>query len=821
LALATTIACLPAPARALEWPDVADNVEGALSADDVATRLAAAHKLSSLGRARGEALTLLALDDVDEEVRMAAADAAIRLKAPGATERVSAWLNGPSARARRKACEVAGAMPNARVIGTLARALGDPNAGVRSAAAWALGRQDPLEAVTPLLGRLDDTDPAVRIAITTALAKLNDPRAVIPLVGKIGDSSVEVRQAVMRALGELGDPRASSQLALALRDGNVDVRREAVTALGLLRAADAVDAIAPLLADRSTPVHLAALHSLARIGTPEAISRLVTALGTVDNPSAGHEPTPAREALASVGPAAIPALRDCLAESKSPGVAAGAAWVLGALGARAEAPVIVAAMRAGSLAPASAMGALIGAGTAVEAPVVLEFLTDPNGSVRDEALSAAMALLDPSRPDGRAVEPLAAALRDTRLSGHERARVTLLLGRTGATRAAPLLIPLVHATDAEIRLAAIDALAALGPAGADDVLLEMLRSREPSVRLHAAVALSVSGGSRALEAILAQMDGDDEIDRAALTTAVGGIMARAPSSEAVAKLETALLLSVGAERDAWIEAIGRAPIAAAVRVLTQAARSQEALDRRTAASMFSAHAHDPSAVAATRSLLDDPDPSVRAQATWSLGTIGEASDLVRLASLADTSEVEVAANAVAAMGRIAAREHAPESATLRLCPMLGRASPFVRANALAGLAAARARCPGGAAERKALAEDPSDEVRGAAVRAVATGATAEDLRALERCTRGDPSVTVATRCGAPFTASSKTGPVLVFVVPEGSNEPRPDCAYGVVWEGGMLRLGRADRRGAFFDPVAPEGQARLVNLGQAQWREDP
>jgi len=578
-ALTALVVCAPETARAITWPDVADSVERDLAADDVATRLAAARKLSSLGRARGAALAILAMDDGDEDVRLVAADAAIRLKAQGATERASAWLNAPSARTRRKACEVAGSMPNARAVAALARALGDPNAGVRIAAAWALGRQSPTEAVAPLLGRLDDADPAVRIAITTALTRLHDPRAVIPLIGKVGDSSIEVRQAVVRALGELGDLRASSPLVAALRDGSVDVRREAVTALGLLRAADAADAIAGLVPDHSTPLRLAALAALARIATPEAISRLVAALGASDEAAAGLDPTPVREALASAGPSAIAALHACLLASKSPGVASGAAWVLGALRAHAEAPTIVASLRAGWLPPAFAMRALAGAGTSAEAPVVLEFVTDPSAVVRGEAMSAAMALLDPTRPDGRAVEPLAAALADSRLSSHEHARVARLLGRTGARRVAPLLASWVRSGDPELRLAAIDALGALGPAGADEALLDVLRSSDPSLRLRAAEALSLSGGSAALTSILAQLDADEEVDRAALVTAAGGILARIPSVEAVGKLEKALLLSVGPERDALLVAIGRAPVGVAVRVLGRAARSEEPMDR--------------------------------------------------------------------------------------------------------------------------------------------------------------------------------------------------------------------------------------------------
>jgi HEAT repeat protein len=786
--LAALILGAATPARSVEWPDVADGVEHDLSSDDVPVRVSAAHRIASLGRTLGSPLALAALDDADDEVRIAAADAAIRLRAKGATERVGAWVGAPSARLRRKACEVAGAMPDASAIAVLARALGDPETEVREAAARALGRQGAPEAVTPLLGRLDDSSPEVRVVVVAALAKLHDSRAIVPLVGKIGDSSAEVRQAVARALGEMGDGRASPRLVTALRDGNVDVRREALNALGLLHAADAVDVIVSFASDRAPAVRLAALRALAAISTPDSIAQLVAALGEADEATAGLDSTPARDALVSVGQAAIPSLREALTSLKSRGAAAGAAWVLGALGARAEAPTIVAAMRSGSISVTFAMHALAGAGTAAEAPVVLEFVDDPDPIVRGEALGAAMILLDPRHPDGRAVEPLAAALDDGRLSAQDRSRVALLLGRTGAPRAAPLLAPLVHVGDAEVRLAAIDALGALGPAQADDALIEVLRSPDAKMRLHAANALADSGGSRALAALLSDLAGDTEVDRATLLTALGGILARTPSAEAVEKLGAILVLSVGAERDALIEAIGRAPIESAVRELERAARSGEPFDRRAAASMVAAHRGDALALETARSLLDDPDATVRGQAAWSLGTLGDVSDLARLEPLATGSELEAAVDAVAAIGRIAVRDHATSGAGQWLCPILAHGSPFARANALAGLSNAGARCPGGI-DRRQLAGDLDDEVRDAAARALATEASSP--------------------------APAETGPLLVYVVPEGSNEPRPDAFYGAIWTDGMVRLGRTDRRGAFFDPAAPAGVARLVSIAGA------
>jgi HEAT repeat protein len=796
-------------ARALVWPDVAERVERDMSAADPTTRRAAARNLASLGPTRGGPLSVTALEDPDEEVRLAAADAAIRLRAPGATDKVATWLNAPDARLRRKACEVARALPAARAVGPLARSLGDQDPEVRSAAAEALGHQSSTDAVPPLLGRLDDPTPAVRIQIALALARLGDARAVVPLVAKVQDSSPEVRQAVARALGDLGDVRASSALVLALRDQSDDVKRDALAALGRMRAADAMDAIAPFVINRSASVRIAAFGALGHIASPGAVRVLVGALGAGDDAAAALERSSVRDALVAAAAAALAPLHTLLAGSPSATEATSAAWVLGELHARGEAPTLVAALRRGTLPPAAAMHALAGAGTEAEVPVVLEFLADTNATIRREAVGAAASLLDPNRPDGRAVEPLAAVLRDARPSTQERARIVALLGRTGAPRAASLLIDLARAPDVALRIAAIDALGILGPAGADDVLIDALASPDPTVRLRAAVALSEAGAAPARETLLAQLDGGDEVDRAAVLTALGGVLTRAPSETAIARLHGTLELAAGPERDAIVEAMGRAPLPSAVRALATVARAPEPADRQAAATLLAAHAGDVTASVTLRTLLGDVDAAVRAQAAWSLGSIGDPSDVVRLEALAHASDFDAATNAVAAIGRIAARAHSSESASRGLCEHLSDARPYVRANAIAGLALAGARCADGSKERALLAEDSSEDVRGAAALTLSRAPGLEDKRALDRCARNDTSGAVAARCRQHFDIPGRVHPVLVYVVGEGVALPRAGAAYAVLLSDGTIHAGTTDRRGATFDPMAPEGEAAL------------
>src|SRR5260370_9807716 len=172
---------------------------------------------------------------------------------------------------------------------------------------------------------------------------------------------------------------------------------------------------------------------------------------------------------------------------------------------------------------------------------------------------------------------------------------------------------------------------------------------------------------------------------------------------------------------------------------------------------------------------------------------------------------EPAANAAAAIGRIAARVRAPDAAKLALRPRCTEARRYVRANALAGLAIAGARCEDGAPERRKLADDPSDVVRAAAALLVSYKPGPDDMHALDRCVHAELFARSAARCLAhPPTPPLGKNPVLVYVVPLGSATPKAGSSYRPVPAHGTVRSGLTDRRGALFDPAAPEGLLTLM-----------
>jgi HEAT repeat protein len=808
-------------AGAFVWPSAPAKIARALESGDVAERRQAAALLGEMPEPAAAPLLIKALGDQDYDVRLRAAKSAIRLRSVSALDTVIPWLSDSDVRVRLAACELIRYVPSQKAVLALGRVLGDPDASVRLAAAAAMGASGATEAVGPLLGHLDDPAPNVRAEVAQALARIGDPSASVPLIGKIGDSAPEVRRAVARSLGELGDPRAASALILALRDGVAQVRVEALTALGRLGSQEAVLAIAPLLEDRASPdVRVAATAALGRIGSEPAVRALVRALASEDTAA---KISPVRDALETSGNRAVPLLREALEQYVSANVAAGAALVLGSMKAPGAGPAVVDAMRKGTLDPYSGLRALTDLGDPATVPAVLEMLSDPNAMVRRQAVLAVTALLDPARHDGRAVEPLDAALGDVRATPEEKEQIARALGKTGAPRALKSLLPLVHSKALGLRLSAIDAIGTMGPAGQDEALLAALGDDNAAVRLHAALALGLSAGEASVPRLLDRLTQAATEDRTALGIALSGALSR--GGDKTAKLlEGVLFESGGAVRDALIEGLGRAPGANAGGLLAAlASREGEGADRRKIAEALAGH---PEQGAVLAKLLSDPDPSVRAQAVWSAGALppgaSAIASLARAMQLVSDPDLDVASNAVAAAALVARTLSASDAnakpvATAWLCKALGDFRSYVRANALAGLFILEARCDKGKEERRLLALDPSETVRQQAARLLARGGTPEinkdDVRALARCVADDKSGLVAVACRARPLVLGGSSSTLVFVVPDGRASPLPSAAYSLARADGLIRSGLADRRGAVFERGAPRGELRLLVPG--------
>jgi cellulose synthase operon protein C len=787
------------PARASIWPSAAARIERELRLEDPAARRKAAEAIAGLPRGPARRLLDLALVDPSADVRLVAAEVAARIQADQLGTRLSAWLSDPDSRIRLAAAETLGTRPDPQALGALARASSDADQSVRAAVARALGASGSAEAVVPLLGRLDDPVPEVRRQVVLSLGRLRDPRAVIPLLAKVEDSAGVVRRAVARALGALGDARAVGALVLVLRDSDETVRIAALDAVGRLGDASAVSSVIAVLSDAKEEVRAAAVRALGRLGTKEATAAVVAELG---RPGANVAQLVA--ALGHGRERALTALRACVEARGGYRAADGCVLSLGTLGDASDVPRVRRALERSEVSPRAALEALGLLGSAEALPTVLEYLADPDAMVRRAALISLVPLLDPERPDGRAVDPLVRALRARGRSPWERAAVLVLLGRTRAERAAAVLADVAkNATEAHMAAAALDALGAVGPAGFDGVLLEKLDHEDGAVRAAAALALRRAGSGRAAARVLARLEGAAGQDPGALAIALPGVVARASDPHLVGRLTRLLASSRGPLRDGLIEALGEAG-PAALASLAAVARGADALDRAKLAEVLAGRS-DGAALA--RALSRDRDTATRAAAVWALGLVGAPDDLSLLRTAFRDRDGAVAANAVAAFGRLAVRARKP--AAPLLCPLLSQEGGAVRVNALGALGLTGERCEPGVVETLLL-RDRSVSVRVAAARLLTRSNAKSATDALSSCADEDESARVAAACagGAPSTPR-RVESVLVYVVPSGESLPAPGAAFALGFADGVQRIGKADRRGAVYERRAPAGALSL------------
>jgi HEAT repeat protein len=813
------------------WPDVPDRLAADLVSPDVARRRAAAVDIALVPTADALRFLKIALVDPDLDVRLAGAGAAEKRGVLEIADLVVPWLTDPDARLREGACTYFAEVPQARYVKVIARALGDADSKVRLAAVRALGASGSTEAVAPLLARLDDANSKVRLAVARALGKLGDKRAVTPLVSKVQDEAAEVRQAVVRALGDLGDARAAPALVIALRDPAIEVEIEALASLGRLRAGDAVPSIAPLAIETakkgsSENVRRAALGALGRIATPGAVEAIVKTFGLFEDAGAGVRTSPARDAAVSAGTTAVPALLAVLREGSgaSTSAAASAAYALGQLRAPGAGDAIARAIRRGDVPLTVGLFALGAVGDATQLPICLEQVAAPDRSIREQALKAAARLLDPEHPDGRAVEPLLASL-ELAQTPEDRAEIAALLGRTGADRVAKVLVGLTASKDERLRIAAVEALGTLRATSGGPALAKLLDDPSATVRFRAAVALARAGGPDVTPVVLGKLASSVEADRLAIAIAIGGLLERNATPAMIETAKKLAISGVGPERDLIVVAIGRAKGEASIAALKEiaAGAGADADTRRAVALALGAHGVDPGATPLLATLAADSDPSVRAQAAWSLGAAGAPGASKLVEKLVDDGAMSVAANALGALARIALRAPAAP-APPAICKALTDDRPYVRANALGGLAllargARPATCGDGSLARRSLGEDTNEAVRTASARLggaiVATSAAdAPPWRAaLERCVLADPSGAVAGSCRdalrPPPGVDASTQALVVFIAPDDGGAPVARGAYAIERPDGLLHTGNADRRGAVVELDLPRGVVRL------------
>lgn len=754
-----------------EWQGRVARLRRDLESTDPARRREVVRLLGSYSaREVGDTL-LAALADRDPGVRAEAAEAAGRVRLRPAVPSLLDWLDEPNADVRATAVRALGRIGDARTVPSLVRALGDTNAEVRRAAVDALATIGTPDVIVPLLGRLEDTDVSVRVFTAEALGRIGDARAVVPLVGRARDDTPEMRGAVYRALGALKDERAVPALLQGAHDGTEEARIAAIHALGRLGSERAVDTLVGMYRSPDARMGRAVVAALSAIGGDEAIRIVIEALANTETRALARDALVARAGQVRADEresSVVPLLVEALTTKQEPTHVAAIADVLTriAQGRRvpeAVTPLLTLVQTAPVATPeqaealTSCMRALAATGAPPALVPLLERLRASDPNVQGAALEALEIYFERSGPDGRAADPLLAAL--SRVRPPLRVHVVRLLGTVRATRALPTLRPLVTHRDESLRLAAVEAIGRIGDAQGAAAILVLLEERDPRLRFEAAKALALASSEQTVRGLLSRARNEKPIDRHAVILAIGGALQRLGRASSVSpalerdERDTLSSIARGDDRELAaraIDALGRWGDPGNLPVLIALLDAGDLSRQYQAAFALGAFQERP-ALEALRRLA-----RIRAEAAAALGEHGDASDMQRLLRIAQNEPWPVSAAASFSLARMARRKVFGAAATSAFCRIARSRDPHVRANVAVVLAHLDAPpCPDGPSPVTWLEERNAAAVRSASARWLFASRQAGHVsadaaqEALERCLQTDLAPEVVAACREP------------------------------------------------------------------------
>jgi HEAT repeat protein len=419
-----------------------------------------------------------------------------------------------------------------------------------------------------------------------ALERIPDPAAASALRAALPQAHGQLKVGIINSLGLRADPLAGPALAMLLRDLDLAVVGAAVMALGRIgtpQAAQALEALAPTAPTALEPTLndalMMAAEGLVRLGERAEAARLCRSLyerktGTLrlagfrglvqvepdravsllSQALAGND-EPLRRLAASLitdlsGPSALQPFLDAYARLP----AAGQAALLDAARSRrdsiARPTVLTAASSADPAVRLAALRALAVIGTGRDVAMLAVVATSAANDDR-EAARAALAALPGREPTEAILAMLPGATVPLRVE------LIRALSARGASHAAPSLAPLVNDPEAAVRLAALQALAALGDAAEVPAAITSLRQAPdeptrdqarrtlgalvsragtnsvealasglleapPAVGVFLLEQLGVAGGNRALATVRGALGGSDAALRASAFRVLAG-----------------------------------------------------------------------------------------------------------------------------------------------------------------------------------------------------------------------------------------------------------------------------------------------------------
>ncbi len=573
---------------------------------------------------------------------------------------------------RKQVVDTLGAIGHSSAADRLTQLLADADANVRAAAAEALGAVAALGVEGLLLARIEeDAEPLVRLCALRSLAKLRASVPVTRLEGALSDPLL--RPAVFALLGAAGDPAAWDTLLKGLSARARSAREAAMEAIvevisqaapgeerGLLERLRECDAgflpdALERLREAPLTMRMVLVQFLALLDRTDCVVPLLEA--SADEALAEL----ALNALSENGARVEHALEAGWQRLEEP-VRVRACELLG----RTVGPVGEALLEAALRAPdphlrGTAARALAARGTTEALPALVAGLAqaataepiDPTGELEEAgAFEAAIASL--VEPGGGPLADRVVGLLEAHLEGASdalRLAVARLLGRFGTADHVPHLELLLLDPVAEVRRAAVEAVAEIAPAHVE-VLRCALADEEPRVRAGAAMALGKSGDAGVVADLAAlSEDGDARVSGAALRALARWAVAEGSMT---ARERALVLLSIGLAR-------GGMAALAALEALTELGGSD--------------------AVALAFDVLTSPEPEVVEAAVACIGRHGGRDELARLLDCLGHPHWNVRARTVQVMQE---RRHVRAIPAI-LRRLEGERDEFVREAALAAL----------------------------------------------------------------------------------------------------------------------------------------
>jgi HEAT repeat protein len=493
------------------------------------------------------------------------------------------------------------------------------------------------EAVHRALARLL-AQPEVRGDVIESIVR-QDAGIVDVLIEQLGAEDPDTRLAAIVALGRLGDRRAAPAVARLL-GGPRAIAVAAAAALSRIGDPASHAPLLALLASSDAAIRQAAIAALNSLGHPSLAVDVLALL-------AADDPTLRESGVRIAGYFGYPEAADALlARAADPveGVRRAAVEHLAYLDDPRAATALASAVSDGSAtvraAAAQALAHLPAA--QAEAPLLLAS-ADSDSWVRYYAARALAEL--------RAGGARLLAMADSDPAMHVRIAAIEALGALGGGACVEMLLALAAARDEDLAAAAVRSLGRSTDPRAADVLRGALRASAAAVRLAAVTAFRSRGSDDGVPALqwTAVADADDTIAMAAVE-ALGALGRRTGAEGAVA---VDALLACTAEprtRDAAVAALSHLPETRIDAVAAGLSHAQPSV--RIAVIAALARLRHPDASAAMRGALDDKEAAVREAAVVALDRLGARGIGRRLARMAREDPSRSVRRAAAAAMRV-------------------------------------------------------------------------------------------------------------------------------------------------------------------------